>query len=130
MGTRPRRSNMATQPDMELKKAFAELQTKMVTSSQQIKMSELQIEQLKRQIKHSQLVEQELAQVPATTRCYEGVGRMFILEPIDKIKENLAKKTEVSESKIKSIETNRTYMEKSLKESEDNLRELIISKQQ
>lgn len=133
---------MAT-PDMELKKrfaraikqdasvqAFAELQAKMVSSSQQIKVSEMQIESLKRTMKHAQLVEQELAQIPDTTRCYDGIGKMFVLESVASIKENLAKKTAVAENKIKTIEKNRTHMEKSLKESEDNLRELIISKQQ
>lgn len=56
--------------------AFQELQTKMITTTQQIKVSDAQIEQLKRSIKHSELVEHEIVALPESTRLYEGVGRM------------------------------------------------------
>lgn len=115
--------------DLELKKAFQELQSKMVATTQQLKVSDMQVETLKRQMTHAKLVQQELASVPDTTRCYEGVGRMFLLQPIDTIKTNLEEKTKTSETKISTILTNKTYLEKNLKESEDSLRELIISKQ-
>lgn len=121
---------MAMQVDLELKKAFQELQVKMVTSTQQIKVSDAQIEQLKRSIKHSELVEHEIGALPDSTRLYEGVGRMFILQPHDSIKKNLANKKKVAEDKIKNLETSKSYLEKSIKESEDNLRELVMSKQQ
>ncbi|XP_022317232.1 prefoldin subunit 1-like [Crassostrea virginica] len=122
--------NMAMQVDMELKKAFQELQLKMVTSTQQIKVSDAQIEQLKRSIKHSELVEQEIGALPDSTRLYEGVGRMFILQPHDNIKKNLTNKKKAAEEKIKNLETSKSYLEKSIKESEGNLRELVMSKQQ
>ena len=48
----------------------------MVTTQQQLKVSDLQIESLKRQITHSRLVEGELGTLPEGTRTYEGVGRM------------------------------------------------------
>jgi len=117
------------QVDLELKKAFQELQSKMVATTQQLKVSDMQVETLKRQMTHAKLVQQELANVPETTRCYEGVGRMFLLQPMGTIKINLGEKTKASETKISTILTNKTYLEKNLKESEDNLRELIISKQ-
>lgn len=118
------------QVDLELKKAFQELQVKMVTSTQQIKVSDAQIDQLKRSIKHSELVEHEIGALPDSTRLYEGVGRMFILQPHDSIKKNLANKKKGAEEKIKNLETSKSYLEKSIKESEDNLRELVMSKQQ
>ncbi|XP_034312615.1 prefoldin subunit 1-like [Crassostrea angulata] len=121
---------MAMQVDLELKKAFQELQVKMVTSTQQIKVSDAQIDQLKRSIKHSELVEHEIGALPDSTRLYEGVGRMFILQPHDSIKKNLANKKKGAEEKIKNLETSKSYLEKSIKESEDNLRELVMSKQQ
>jgi hypothetical protein len=45
-------------PDLELKKAFGELQGKMVETQQKMKLSDLQIENLKRTITHSQLTQQ------------------------------------------------------------------------
>lgn len=55
---------------------------------------------------------------------------MFILQPHDSIKKNLANKKKGAEEKIKNLETSKSYLEKSIKESEDNLRELVMSKQQ
>ena len=56
--------------------ALQELQGKMITTTQQLKVSDAQIETLKRSIQHSTLVEKELSRLPENTRVYEGVGRM------------------------------------------------------
>ena len=56
--------------------ALQELQGKMITTSQQLKVSDAQIETLKRSIQHSTLVEKELSRLPEDTKVYEGVGRM------------------------------------------------------
>ncbi|KAK3091350.1 hypothetical protein FSP39_019174 [Pinctada imbricata] len=102
----------------------------MITSTQQIKISEAQIETLKRTIQHSRLVDHEINSLPDHTRLYEGVGRMFILQPATVVKKNLGNKAKAAEEKIKSLESTKQYLEKSIKESEDNLRELVSSKQQ
>ncbi|XP_046354993.1 prefoldin subunit 1-like [Haliotis cracherodii] len=126
---------MATHPsqlavDMELKKAFQEMQSKMITTTQQLKISDAQIETLKRTMAHSKLVDTEISQLPGGIRVYEGVGRMFLLQPLDVVRSNLTKKIKASDEKIKTIEINKGYLDKSLKESEDSLRELVLSKQQ
>lgn len=115
--------------DMELKKAFQELQTRMITTTQQLKIADLQMEQLKRQIIHSKLVEKEIDNLPKDTKTYEGVGRMFVLLPLPTIEKNLADKVKSCEEKIRTIETSKTYLERSIKEGEENLRELVLSKQ-
>ena len=102
----------------------------MIATTQQLKMSDLQIESLKRQITHAKLVEQELQGLSKTTHTYQGVGRMFLLQPVDVIQEGLREKVKTNEDKIKSIETNKSYLERSIKESEDNLREMVLSRQQ
>jgi len=116
--------------DLELKKAFQELQTKMISTHQQLKVIEIQSEQMKRQIQYSKLVQQELSALPENTRTYEGIGKMFLLQPIVTIVEDLEEKSKTLEKKIDLAQGNRTYLEKSLKESEANLRELVTSKQQ
>jgi len=116
------------QVDLELKKAFQELQTKMVVTSQQLKVSDAQIDQLNRQITHAHLVEKEISTLPKDTKTYEGVGRMFILKPLATIELNLAEKVKTCEEKVKVIETSKVYLERSIKEGEENLRELILSK--
>ncbi len=55
-------------PDMELKKAFAELQSKMVDSKQKIKLHDFQIENIKRSITHSALTDHEIGALPEGTK--------------------------------------------------------------
>ena len=110
--------------------AFQELQVKMITSKNQIKISDAQIEALKRTIQHSKLVYHEISSLPEQTRLYEGVGRMFILQPPTEIKKQLDNKMKASEEKIESLQGTKSYLEKSIKESEDNLREMVTSRQQ
>lgn len=115
--------------DMELKKAFQELQGKLITTTQQLKVSDAQIETLKRSIQHSMLVEKEISRLPENTRVYEGVGRMFMLAGIPEVKNTLEMKVKAADNKIKTIENTKAYLERNMKESEDSLRELVLSKQ-
>ena len=48
----------------------------MITTTQQLKLSDAQIETLKRSMQHSALVEKELSRLPDDIKVYEGVGRM------------------------------------------------------
>ena len=59
-----------------LLQALQELQGKMITTTQQLKLSDAQIETLKRSMQHSALVEKELSRLPDDIKVYEGVGRM------------------------------------------------------
>lgn len=62
------------------------------------------------------------------TKTYESVGRMFLYTPVDKVKENLKIKQNGAEEKIKLLENNKTYLENSLKEATNSLRELVQAK--
>jgi len=115
-------------PDLELKRAFGELQQKMVETQQKMKLSDLQIENLKRTITHSQLTAQEIGSLPDQTPVYESVGRMFLLSTKEDIDKMLDRKQDTCKEKIKNLEGNKKYLEKSIKESENSLRELIVAK--
>ena len=115
-------------PDLELKRAFGELQQKMVETQQRMKVSDLQIENLKRTITHSQLTAQEIDSLPDQTPVYESVGRMFLLSSKEDIDKMLDRKQDTCKEKIKNLEGNKKYLEKSIKESENSLRELIVAK--
>jgi prefoldin subunit 1 len=117
------------QPDPELKKAFEDLQVKMVSNRSQMKIIAIQSDQFKRQIQHSKLTEKEVGQLNEEVKMYEGIGRMFILCDKNRILTNLDEKMKSYESKISSLEKTREYLDKSLKDSENSLRELISIKQ-
>ena len=115
-------------PDLELKKAFMELQSKMVDTKQKLKMADLQIENLKRTITHSGisvfntpsiiqiplisfcirfsivsisgLTEHEIGTLPDETRVYESVGRMFILSDKPTVTTRLTEKQSTCQEKV------------------------------
>eukprot|EP00088_Acartia_fossae_P018657 TRINITY_DN2077_c0_g1_i1.p1 TRINITY_DN2077_c0_g1~~TRINITY_DN2077_c0_g1_i1.p1 ORF type:complete len:124 (-),score=27.29 TRINITY_DN2077_c0_g1_i1:187-558(-) len=119
---------MASAPDMELKKAFAELQMKMVETKQKIKLTDMQADSFKRQIAHAMLTDQEIGALPEGTKVYESVGRMFLLSDIKSVREGLDTKQSLCKDKIKNLESNKAYLETNIKESENNLRDLITQK--
>lgn len=114
--------------DTDLKKAFQELQAKVITTTQQVKLAEVQIAQLTRNITHAKLTDQELSTLPEGTRTYQSIGRMFMLEPIDQVRADLKKKIEEGDAKIKTIEQNKEYLQKSVKDHENSIREMLSNR--
>uniref|UniRef100_A0A670J6V2 Prefoldin subunit 1 n=1 Tax=Podarcis muralis TaxID=64176 RepID=A0A670J6V2_PODMU len=95
---------MAAPVDLELKKAFTELQAKVIDTQQKVKLADLQIEQLNRTKKHAHLTDTEIMTLADETRMYEGVGRMFILQSKGVIHSQLLDKQKIAEEKIKELE--------------------------
>lgn len=114
--------------DADLKKAFQELQAKVITTTQQVKLAEAQMAQLSRNITHAKLTDQELSSLPENTRTYQAIGRMFLLEPIDQVRSDLKKKIRDGEAKIKTIEQNKEYLQKSVKDHENSIREMLSAR--
>jgi chaperonin cofactor prefoldin len=73
--------------------------------------------------------EAEIEQLDNQVRMYEGIGRMFVLSDKTKIMANLEHKSKQCENKMANLEKTKEYLEKSLKDSENSLRELISAKQ-
>ncbi|XP_070839419.1 prefoldin subunit 1 isoform X2 [Chaetodon trifascialis] len=118
---------MAAPIDLELKKAFSELQVKMIDTQQKVKLADLQIDQLTRVQKHAKLTHDEITKLPDNTRLYEGVGRMFILQSKEEINNQLTDRQKTADEKIKELEK-KVYLERSVKEAEDNIREMLLSR--
>ncbi|XP_014467670.1 PREDICTED: prefoldin subunit 1 [Dinoponera quadriceps] len=120
---------MTRVPDQELKQAFSKLQEKMVDTSQKLKLADIQIDKLKRTKQRAELTMKEINCLPENTRIYESVGRMFLLDDISSIKIMLDNRMKTSDEKVKKLENNKTYLQRSLKESEDDIREMIQQRQ-
>nr|XP_023405382.1 prefoldin subunit 1 isoform X1 [Loxodonta africana] len=98
---------MAAPVDLELKKAFSELQAKVTDTQQKVKLADIQIEQLSRTKKHAHLTDTEIMTLVDETNMYEGVGRMFILQSKEVIHNQLLEKQKIAEEKIKELEVSR-----------------------
>ena len=114
--------------DADLKKAFQELQAKMVTTTQQVKLAEAQIAQLTRNITHARLTDEQIANLPEDTRTYQSVGRMFMLEPIQQLRDDLKTKIGEGEEKIKSIEKSKEMYQRNVKDHENSIREMLSTR--
>ncbi|XP_073476864.1 prefoldin subunit 1 isoform X1 [Aquarana catesbeiana] len=119
---------MAGSVDLELKKAFTELQAKVIDTQQKVKLADLQIEQLTRTKKHAQLTSIEIKSFPDATLMYEGVGRMFVLQTKENIGSQLLNKQNVADEKIAELEEKKAYLERSVKNAEDNIREMLMAR--
>uniref|UniRef100_A0A9L0K388 Prefoldin subunit 1 n=1 Tax=Equus asinus TaxID=9793 RepID=A0A9L0K388_EQUAS len=108
--------------------AFTELQAKVIDTQQKVKLADIQIEQLNRTKKHAHLTDTEIMTLVDETNMYEGVGRMFILQSKEVIHNQLLEKQKIAEEKIKELEQKKSYLERSVKEAEDNIREMLMAR--
>ncbi|XP_073985778.1 prefoldin subunit 1 isoform X2 [Rhodnius prolixus] len=97
----------------------------MLETTQKVKLADLQIESLKRSRQRADLTTLEIKVLPENTMTYESLGRMFIRTPIPTVLENLSTRSAACAEQIKSLENNKAFLEKSMKESENNLREMV-----
>ncbi|KAH7983181.1 hypothetical protein HPB52_009735 [Rhipicephalus sanguineus] len=68
---------MAAGPvDMELKKAFQELQMKMIDTTRRLRQADVQIETLKKAVKYAYCTGEVISEAPPDTKMYQSVGRM------------------------------------------------------
>lgn len=119
---------MSSTVDLELKKAFQELQVQVIETRGKVKQMDLQIEAMKRNSQHSRLTLNEITALPNDCLLYESVGRMFVMRNMDQVSQLLDDRISSNELKVKSLEESKAYNETKVKESENNLRELIAHK--
>jgi len=114
--------------DLELKKAFKDLQDQMKSTAQKLKFKDLQIAAMTSQKQEQEGVAEELAKLTEDTIVYESVGRCFFLSDVPTSKKHIVEEIKTYSDKIKTYKDSKVYLEKSLTESENNLRELVAQK--
>lgn len=116
---------MAKPVDLELKKAFITLQVKMIETSKKIHEIDSEINAVERVIKQVTVNSRGLSELPDGTRTYEAVGRIFLLQDMGKLKNKFEEREEELKLRVKDLKDNKEYLEKNLKESENNIREMV-----
>lgn len=74
------------------------------------------------------MTKREVSALPVEVNTYETVGRMFVRRPKEHVMEVLDTRVKRCEEKVASLEQNKKYLETSVKERENNLRELVAQK--
>lgn len=116
---------MALPVDLELKKAFIELQTKMVVTSKKIQIIDSQISVIQRALIHVDITQREISKLPPGTKTYESIGRMFLFNDLKQVKNNLKNRETNLITRSTELEKSKCYLETNLKDSEDNIREMV-----
>ncbi|XP_017855308.1 prefoldin subunit 1 [Drosophila busckii] len=113
------------QMDMELKKAFTEMQINKLETTKKINMIDMKCDMVKTGKHKYTLTEKGTSNLTDDTRVYLSVGRMFLLTDVQNMREELKGKQEKCDKAIELLEKKKEFLQKSLKDQEDGLRELV-----
>lgn len=114
--------------DMELKKAFTEVQMNRIETTEKMCMLDIRHDMVKTG-KHKYIItEKGTSDLPDDARVYLSVGRMFVLTDVQNMRADLKAKQEKCEKTLELLVKRKEFLAKSLKEQEDNLRELVKHK--
>ncbi|XP_016946137.1 prefoldin subunit 1 [Drosophila biarmipes] len=111
--------------DIELKKAFTEMQINKLETTKKINMIDMKCDMVKKGKHKYLLTERGTSGLSDHTRVYQSVGRMFLLTDVQNMREDLKSKQEKCDKAIELLEKKKEFLQKSLKDQEDGLRELV-----
>lgn len=114
--------------DMELKKAFQELQQQVMETRTKLQLIDAQTEVARRSATRARLTATELKSMSTDTPVYESVGRAFYTRPLADMVAQLDTEAATGEEKVKTLAESKTKLEKRVKDTENNLRELVAQK--
>ncbi|XP_055592889.1 prefoldin subunit 1 [Uranotaenia lowii] len=114
--------------DMELKKAFTEMQVNKIESTKKIRLLDMKTDSLKVQKQRIEVTSKEISGLNTETKVYASVGRMFVLSDVPSLTEEMKTKQTSFEDMISQCDKNKEFLLKNLKEQEDSLRELVQQK--
>lgn len=113
------------QVEQELRNQFKELQLSVLESKEKMRQMDGQLELLSKGNLRSKLVRNEISSVGDDVRLYQSLGRMFYLQDKQQVLDTIDKAQQEREQNSKRLQDNKIYLEKSVKDKENNLREFI-----
>ena len=100
-------------------------QAKFVETTQKAKHLTQTIMQREQDIRRSALTGTEMSPLPDDVGCYKGLGRAFVKEPKSVVMETLENTVKASTAEIEQCKQQREYLQKTLTETETNIKELL-----
>ncbi|KAI1814628.1 Prefoldin beta-like protein [Poronia punctata] len=106
-------------------KLLREVETQAIASQQQIAITRTQQASKHREMRMAQLTRTELSALPADTKIYEGVGKMFISLPLPEMKGKLETQIKGLEGDVDSLGKRLHYLEVSQKNSKEQIDRML-----
>uniref|UniRef100_A0A2M3ZBN5 Putative molecular chaperone prefoldin subunit 1 n=1 Tax=Anopheles braziliensis TaxID=58242 RepID=A0A2M3ZBN5_9DIPT len=114
--------------DLELKKAFTEMQVNKIESTKKIRLLDMKTDSLKLSKQRVEVTNKHVSTLAPDTKVYSSVGRMYVLSDVPSLVEQMKSKQTSFEEMIAQCEKNKDFLIKNLKEQEESLRELVQQK--
>uniref|UniRef100_A0A2M4C4A2 Putative molecular chaperone prefoldin subunit 1 n=1 Tax=Anopheles marajoara TaxID=58244 RepID=A0A2M4C4A2_9DIPT len=114
--------------DLELKKAFTEMQVNKIESTKKIRLLDMKTDSLKLSKQRVEVTNKHVSTLAPDTKVYSSVGRMYVLSDVPSLVEQMKSKQTSFEEMIAQCEKNKDFLMKNLKEQEESLRELVQQK--
>ncbi|CAK7218205.1 hypothetical protein SCUCBS95973_003406 [Sporothrix curviconia] len=108
-----------------LQKLVREIETQSLQAQQQISIVRSQTANKQREMRIAQLTRSELASLPVNTNVYEGVGKMFVLEPVSSLNDKLGKQVKTLESDVEGLGKRLHYLETTAKNSQEHINQIL-----
>ncbi|KAL1888622.1 hypothetical protein Sste5346_009414 [Sporothrix stenoceras] len=108
-----------------LQKLVREIETQAVQAQQQITIARSQVAGKQREMRLAQLTLKELESLPSTTNVYEGVGKMFVAEPVTGLNDKLGKQIKTLETDVEGLGKRLHYLETTAKNSQEHITQIL-----
>ncbi|KAI1435036.1 Prefoldin beta-like protein [Xylaria sp. CBS 124048] len=108
-----------------LEKLLREVETQAIASQQQIALTRTQQAARQREMRMAQLTRTEISSLPADTKVYEGVGKMFISLPVSEINSKLDARVKELQGDVDSLGKRLHYLEVSQKNSQEHINRML-----
>lgn len=103
---------------------------KVVETQAKMKQIDAAVDALTRSSQRCNLTLTEVKSLAPNVTTYQSVGRMFVKAQHETITKDLETAIKLSAERIQELEKNKSILEKSLKDKENSLREIISQRQQ
>ncbi|KAL1604593.1 hypothetical protein SLS59_003788 [Nothophoma quercina] len=108
-----------------VQKMLQEIQQKMAFSEQQLLIVRQQKAARTREGRMLQLTSAEVSSLPAETKVYEGVGKMFVCTPIPDVQKRLETEEKAMKAEMTNLNKKEDYLEMTYKNSKSAIEEAL-----
>ncbi|EEQ88103.1 hypothetical protein RJZ56_005235 [Blastomyces dermatitidis] len=112
-------------PPEALQKLVQEIESRAIAAQQQINIVKSQITGKQRELRLLELTSSEISQLPKETNIYEGVGKMFVANPITNVNKRLSTEKGDLKTDISNLEKKLHYLETTHKNSMQHMDQIF-----
>ncbi|ORY06498.1 Prefoldin [Clohesyomyces aquaticus] len=112
-------------PNEALQKMLQEIGQKKAFAEQQLSIVRQQMAVKNRENRMLQLTASEVGSLPADTKVYEGVGKMFVCTPIPEVQKRISTESDALKSEMANLDKKQDYLEKTYTNSKNSLEQVL-----